>query len=68
MDMEEDSIFVLQVPREATDELVARIRKTRPETQILYSVQPGDHGFDLKHGLDVPYIAEGIEFIKKYWS
>lgn len=49
------------------DEMVARIRKAHPETPLLYSVQRGDHGFDTGHGLTEPYIAEGVEFIHKYW-
>jgi hypothetical protein len=55
------------MPKHATDELVARIRKTRPETELLYSVQPGDHGFDMDDELDEPYIAEGIELVKTHW-
>jgi hypothetical protein len=55
------------MPSKATDEMVARIRDARPETPLLYSVQPGDHGFDFLHGLDEPYIAEGIEFVTNYW-
>jgi hypothetical protein len=55
------------MPKYATDELVARIREKRPETELLYSVQPGDHGFDATHGLNEPYIAEGIELVTKYW-
>ncbi len=47
--------------------MVARIREARPEVPLLYSVQPGDHGFDLTHGLEEPYIAEGVSFVKKYW-
>lgn len=46
---------------------MARIREARPETQLLYGVQPGDHGFDKHHGLDEPYIVEGIEFVRQYW-
>ena len=46
---------------------MARIGKAIPEAPILYSVQPGDHGFDLTHSLTEPYIAEGIAFVRKYW-
>ncbi|OAA64727.1 Alpha/beta hydrolase fold-3 [Niveomyces insectorum RCEF 264] len=66
-------IWVLQgledslVPRAATDSMVERIRKVRPETPLLYSVQPGDHGFDEAHALDEPYVAEGLAFVTKYW-
>jgi hypothetical protein len=55
------------MPKEATDQLVDRIRKTRPEVKLLYSVQPGDHGFDRNHELDEPYVAKGIELVTKYW-
>ena len=55
------------MPKEATDELVGRVRDSRPDTPLLYTVQPGDHGFDLAHGLDEPFIAEGVAFVRKYW-
>ncbi len=58
---------VCQVPKAATDEMVARIRKTRPDTPLHFSIQPGGHGFDRPHGLTEPYIAEGIKFVRKYW-
>ncbi|KAK9425399.1 putative Alpha/beta hydrolase fold-3 domain-containing protein [Seiridium unicorne] len=51
----------------ASNELIDRLRKSHPETPLLYSVQPGDHGFDSPHGLATPYIAEGIEFVRRYW-
>jgi hypothetical protein len=47
--------------------MVAKILESHPEAQVLYSVQHGEHGFDMCHGLDEPYIAEGIEMITKYW-
>ncbi|KFZ23672.1 hypothetical protein V502_01855 [Pseudogymnoascus sp. VKM F-4520 (FW-2644)] len=56
-----------RVPKESTDTMVARIRESRPEAQVLYSVQPGEHGFDMYHGLDESYIAEGIKMVTKYW-
>ena len=57
----------IQVPKYATDELVARIYRSKPEAELLYSIQPGDHGFDMCHNLDEPYIAEGIEMVRKFW-
>ncbi|KAK3318885.1 Alpha/Beta hydrolase protein [Apodospora peruviana] len=67
-------IWILQstedrvIPKESTDELVQRISKALPDTPLKYSVQTGgDHGFDAPMGLDEPFIAEGIEFVKKYW-
>ncbi|KAM0817627.1 putative Alpha/beta-hydrolase [Seiridium cardinale] len=51
----------------ASNELIDRLRKSHPETPLLYSVQPGDHGFDSPYGLATPYIAEGIEFVRRYW-
>ncbi|KAH8878593.1 alpha/beta-hydrolase [Thozetella sp. PMI_491] len=56
------------VVKPATDAMVARIRKAHPETPLLYSVQPGGHGFDSPHGLSEPYVAEGVEFVRKYWA
>ncbi|KAK6068254.1 hypothetical protein SCUP515_09749 [Seiridium cupressi] len=61
------SSYPSQVACAASNELIDRLRKSHPETPLLYSVQPGDHGFDSPHGLATPYIAEGIEFVRRYW-
>ncbi len=58
---------VPQVPKGATDFLVEQIREAHPETPLLYTEQPGEHGFDANVPYDTPYIQEGIEFVKKYW-
>ncbi|KAJ9157285.1 Alpha/beta hydrolase fold-3 [Pleurostoma richardsiae] len=55
------------VPKAGNDEMVRRIREAHPEVPLLYTVQPGDHGFDVPFGLDEPWVAEGGEFVKKYW-
>lgn len=65
--IEEELSHIFQVPKKATDEMVAKIRKAHPETDFLYSVQPGNHGFDGNHSLNEPYIAEGVDFVSKYW-
>jgi hypothetical protein len=56
-----------QVPAAATNELVDRIKQAFPETPLLYSVQPGGHGFDTDHTLSEPWVAQGLEFTSKYW-
>jgi uncharacterized iron-regulated membrane protein len=56
-----------QVSKQAADDLVAWIRETHPEAALIYSVQPGDHGFDVAHTLEKPWVMEGVEFAKKYW-
>ncbi|KAF2668488.1 alpha/beta-hydrolase [Microthyrium microscopicum] len=55
------------VSKEASDELVKRIRNTHPNTPLLYSVQPGGHGFDNDHTLAEPWITEAMEFVQKHW-
>lgn len=47
--------------------MVRRIRAAHPEVPLHYTVQPGDHGFDVPFGLDEPWVAEGAEFVKKHW-
>ncbi|KAK9234104.1 Alpha/Beta hydrolase protein [Lipomyces kononenkoae] len=55
------------MPKQATDEMVKKIKETRPEVPLLYSVQPGDHGFDKDHRLSDPWLAEAMAFVGKYW-
>jgi hypothetical protein len=47
--------------------MVERIRKTHPDVPVLYSVQPGPHGFDNDSTMSDPWVAEGLEFARKYW-
>lgn len=47
--------------------MVEMIREAHPEVPLLYSVQPGGHGFDGDHGLAEPWVAEAMAFVKKYW-
>ncbi len=44
----------------ATDYLVKQIREAHPDTPLLYTEQPGEHGFDGNVPYDTPYIQEGI--------
>ncbi|KAK4183905.1 Alpha/Beta hydrolase protein [Podospora australis] len=55
------------VPKETTDEVIAKLKKAHPKTDIKYTVRPGEHGFDGFYSLDKPFIAEGVAFVKKYW-
>ncbi|KAK9369863.1 Alpha/Beta hydrolase protein [Lipomyces kononenkoae] len=55
------------MPKEATDEMVEKIKKIRHEVPLLYSVQPGDHGFDKDYKLCDPWLAEAMVFVGKYW-
>ncbi|KAK3352529.1 Alpha/Beta hydrolase protein [Lasiosphaeria hispida] len=57
------------VPKVSTDEMVARIKETHPETPVHYTVVPGgDHGFDNANGLDDEWVKKGVEFVRQYWS
>ncbi|KAK9249786.1 Alpha/Beta hydrolase protein [Lipomyces tetrasporus] len=55
------------MPKEATDEMVKKIKETRPEVPLLYSVQLGDHGFDMGHKLSEAWLAEAMAYVGKYW-
>ncbi|KAJ9144981.1 Alpha/beta hydrolase fold-3 [Pleurostoma richardsiae] len=54
-------------PKPGTDQMVDMIRDVHPEVPLLYSIQPGDHGFDRGHGLSEPWVAEAMAFVRKYW-
>jgi acetyl esterase/lipase len=56
-----------QVPKPVADDLVSYIRETHPETPLVYSVQPGGHGFDVECTLEESWVVEGIGFAKRYW-
>jgi hypothetical protein len=56
-----------QVAKPSTDLLVEQIREAQPTTPLLYTVQPGNHGFDIDLSYDTPAIQEGVDFVKKYW-
>ena len=47
--------------------MVEMIREAHPAVPLLYSVRPGDHGFDSDDGLEKPWLVEAIDFVKKYW-
>jgi acetyl esterase/lipase len=56
-----------KMAKHIVDGLVAYIRETHPGTPLHYSVQPGNHGFDVSHTLEEPWVVEGAEFARKYW-
>jgi hypothetical protein len=46
---------------------VAQIRQKHPDTPLLYTVRPGEHGLDTNHTLAEPYIGEAMKYVHKYW-
>lgn len=55
------------MPLQVAKDSVALLRKLHPTVPVLFSVQPGPHGFDLERGTDDPWVKEGLEFTKQYW-
>lgn len=55
------------MPKPVVDAFVSYIRETHPATPLIYSVRPGDHGFDVGCTQEEPWVKEGIEFANKYW-
>lgn len=47
--------------------MIEMIKELQPAAPFLYSVQPGDHGFDNDHGLEEPWVAEAMKFVTSYW-
>ncbi|KAJ4204140.1 hypothetical protein NW759_014977 [Fusarium solani] len=55
------------VPKPVVDDFMSYIRETHPGTPLIYSVQPGGHGFDVEHMQEEPWVVEGVEFARNYW-
>ncbi|KAK4449847.1 Alpha/Beta hydrolase protein [Podospora aff. communis PSN243] len=55
------------VPKAGADFVVETMREVLPDVPVKYTVEPGPHLLDLDCGMDVPWIKEGVEFMKKYW-
>lgn len=60
---EEDSA----VPATGTKTFVEKFRERRSKAKILFTMQPGDHGFDGDATLRTPWLAEGLKFIGEAW-
>jgi hypothetical protein len=43
------------------------MREVLSEMPVKYTVEPGPHLLDLECGMDVPWIKEGVDFMKKHW-
>lgn len=56
-----------QVPLEVSGNFVQKMKETKPDIPLLYSIQPGEHGFDAKVEFDERWVKEGCAFIDKYW-
>lgn len=56
-----------QVPIAASDNFVQKLGTTHPQTPLLYTVQPGEHGFDGKVTMDEEWVKEGCAWLKQYW-
>ncbi|KAK0643867.1 Alpha/Beta hydrolase protein [Cercophora newfieldiana] len=67
------AIWVIQgedddlVPKAGADFVVTKIQEGLPKTPVKYTVEPGPHLLDLECGMDVPWVKEGVEFMKKFW-
>ncbi len=59
--------FDEQVPKTAVDEMVDRIKEALPETPLHYTLEPGEHVFDMMSELDTPWVKDGLAFLNKYW-
>lgn len=56
-----------QVAKEATDELVAKIQETHPDTKLKYTVEEGEHGLGVDLGITESWVADGVAFARQYW-
>lgn len=55
------------MPVEGSVKFEAELRKLHPETDVLLTLLPGEHGFDAAARLDAPWLKEGLEFVGKHW-
>lgn len=52
---------------EQTEVFVKKFKQVLPEAKVLVRFEPGDHGFDAPVRLDVPWLKEGLDFIREHW-
>ncbi|KAK4652262.1 hypothetical protein QC762_609590 [Podospora pseudocomata] len=55
------------VAQAGTEEFLARLKGVHPGVEVKYTLRPGLHGFDALYGLDKPFIAEGVRWVKGFW-
>jgi fermentation-respiration switch protein FrsA (DUF1100 family) len=56
------------VPYQSSKAFVEKLKATRPEVKVLYTVVPEEeHGIDAKASLDTPWLKEGLDFITPTW-
>ena len=44
-----------------------KVKRVLPDVPVLLSLQPGDHGFEVRHTLEDEWVRNGFEFVGKYW-
>lgn len=55
------------VPLESSQAFVEKLRRVKPDTQLKYTVEPGEHGFDGKVDVDTAWLKEGLDFVTPLW-
>ncbi|KAK4171501.1 Alpha/Beta hydrolase protein [Triangularia setosa] len=55
------------VSKAGTEEFIARLKAVHPKAEVKYTLRLGLHGFDALYGLDKPFIAEGVKWVKRFW-
>ncbi|KAH6649116.1 putative polyketide synthase [Truncatella angustata] len=60
---ENDSV----VPTSCSTEFVRRVEEIVPNMPKLLSIQPGEHNFDASMTMKEGWIADGCDFILRYW-
>lgn len=43
------------------------VRRCYPATPVLYSLEPGEHVFDMEAGVDEGWVQEGLRFAARFW-
>ena len=56
-----------QVPVACSKEFAKFMEATVPNVPKILSVLDGDHAFDVSLNMQVDWIAEGCDFVLKYW-
>ncbi|GAB7346871.1 hypothetical protein MBLNU459_g1952t1 [Dothideomycetes sp. NU459] len=55
------------VPLDVSGNFVKRMEALKPRVPLLFTVRPGDHGFDCDMTADEAWVKEGYAFIDKFW-
>jgi hypothetical protein len=56
-----------QVPQLCSTGFVKKLKEILPNVPVLFSLQPGDHGFEAEKIAEDRLVQEDLQVVAKYW-